>query len=226
METDARIPLAYRVREASFHIREADESGRTVYGRFVPYGQEATVNDGDGPYRERFAPGAFTRSLEQQAHKVVMFVQHDRRSLPLARGLVDWQEAHDGLDGAFRLRSGPVADDALAAIREGVVDSFSVGFRGLRAERDGDTVVRTEAALLEVSLVTSPAYSEALVGGVRTADDLLDALKSLSDEERARILNTIGPASGTADDDPADRHDVMSHTTAQMRLQLLKGKIL
>lgn len=225
MTADARIPIAYRTQEANFHIREADESGRTVFGRFVPYGEPATVNDGDGPYRERFAPGAFTRSLEQTASKVSMFVQHDRRAIPLARGLVDWQETDGGLDGAFRLIDTSAADDALVAIREGVMDSFSVGFRGLRAEQDGDTTVRTEAALLEVSLVTSPAYSGALVGGVRTADDLLDAWESLSESDQARILEAIGPASGTADDDPADRHDVLSHTTAQMRLQILKGKI-
>ena len=64
----------------------------------------------------------------------------------------------------------------IAATRDGtialepsgpVVDSFSIGFRE-SVIVDGDVVVRTEAALMEVSLVGMPAYPGALVAGVRS----------------------------------------------------------
>ena len=53
-------------------------------------------------------------------------------------------------------------DDApWTLVRDGVLDSFSVGFVPIRDTRDGDVLVRTEAALREVSLVGFPAYAGA-----------------------------------------------------------------
>lgn len=162
--------------------------GRTVFGIVVPYGVRALVSDGLGEYPERFAPGAFTRSIAERGHKVRLFTQHDRRSLPVGRA-VELTEQPDGLHAAFELARTTAADDALELVRSGVIDAFSVGFRPVRerTEHDG-TVVRLEAALNEVSLVDSPAYADALVAGVRSAVPRLSV--DIAARRLTLILNT------------------------------------
>lgn len=147
-------------------------SGRTVYGTAVPYGQVAEVSDGGRPYRERFEFGAFDRSIRERGSKVRLFTGHETRKLPIGRA-VELREQSDGLHAAFEIAATRDGDDALELVRSGVVDSFSIGFRGIRDRRDGDVVVRTEAALMEVSLVGLPAYPGASVAGVRSPQSLV-----------------------------------------------------
>lgn len=148
-------------------------SGRTVYGLAVPYGVVADVSDPDGrTYRERFDPGAFGRSIRERGDKVRLFDSHNTRRLPIGRA-VELREQADGLHVAFEVAATRDGDDTLELVRSGIVDAFSIGFRGIRDRREGDVVVRTEAALMEVSLVGMPAYAGAAVAGVRSATDSL-----------------------------------------------------
>ncbi|MEQ0598338.1 HK97 family phage prohead protease, partial [Mycobacterium tuberculosis] len=96
-----------------------------------------------------------------------LLVSHDARTrYPVGRAVELREEPH-GLFGAFEIADTPDGDEALANVKAGVVDSFSVGFRPIRDRREGDVLVRVEAALLEVSLTGVPAYSGAQIAGVR-----------------------------------------------------------
>lgn len=151
-------------------IRDADltpGTGRTVYGRVVPYSIAEEVNDGAGFYREMFAPGAFTRSIRERGSKIKLFIGHDRRKLPVGKA-VELREEPDGVHAAFDIAETRDGDDALAAVRSGVVDSFSIGLRGIRHRIQDDVTVRTEAVLYEVSLVGIPAFVGAEIAGVRS----------------------------------------------------------
>ena len=156
---------------ADIEIR-SDGTGRTVHGILVPYGQVARVSDGGPAYEEEFAPGAFARDLAARAGNfagVKFLYQHDSRE-PIGRA-VELREDATGLYGAFKVSSTSRGDEALELLRDGVLDSFSIGFRPQEEQRRGRVVVRTRAALRETSLVTFPAYSGALVAGVRALDD-------------------------------------------------------
>ncbi|AYE97911.1 HK97 family phage prohead protease [Mycobacterium paragordonae] len=142
-------------------------SGRTIYGRVVPYGETISVDDGYGEYRERFAPGAFRRSLTERGHKVRLFIGHDTRRLPIGKA-TSLRDEGDGVHAEFLVADTAAGNEALELVRSGVADSFSVGFRGMRDHRDNGVTVRDEAALLEVSLVGVAAYSGAEVAGVRS----------------------------------------------------------
>ncbi|MFE3443170.1 HK97 family phage prohead protease [Nocardia sp. NPDC059180] len=150
-----------------------DTTGRTVHGTVVPYGEIATVRDfpSGRSYRERFQMGAFARSIEQRGHKIRLLIQHSERSLPVGQA-VELTEVSTGLRAVFLISDTTAGNDALTLIRDGIIDSFSIGFSPIRDHIDSDgVVVRTEAAMREVSLVTtSPAYSKALIAGVRTQD--------------------------------------------------------
>jgi HK97 family phage prohead protease len=142
-------------------------NGRTVFGTVVPYGQVVTVDDGAGPYQERFEYGAFARSIRERGAKIRLFTNHDTRKMPVGRA-VELVEEPDGLHAAFDIVATRDGDDALELVRSGTVDSFSVGFAGVRHRMVSGVVVRTEAALREVSLTPMPAYEGATVAGVRS----------------------------------------------------------
>jgi HK97 family phage prohead protease len=141
--------------------------GRTIYGVCVPYGVVAQVSDGGRPYRERVEYGACARSISERGHKVRLFTMHDRQRLPIGKA-VELTEKRDGLHGAFEVANTVAGNDALELVRSGVVDAFSIGFKGIREHLDGDVVVRTEIAVMEVSLVGIPAFEGAQIAGVRS----------------------------------------------------------
>lgn len=150
-------------------LSPSDGDGRTVFGLAMPYNTRSEVDDGSGSYSEMFAPGAFTRSVRERGSKVKLFGMHATSKFPIGRA-ESLQEHSDGLHATFRLAETRDGDEALALVRSGTVDGFSVGFRPMRSHRQRDgTVVRTEAALNEVSLVHAPAYEGAVVSGVRSA---------------------------------------------------------
>ena len=153
---------------ADIEIR-SDGTGRTVHGIVVPYGQVARVSDGGPAYDEMFASGAFSRDLQARAgdySRVKLLFQHDSNN-PIGRA-TNLREEAAGLYGEFQITPEAArGGEALSLLRDGVLDSFSVGFRGLAHERRDGIVVRTKAALREASLVTFPAYAGALVGGLR-----------------------------------------------------------
>jgi Caudovirus prohead serine protease len=112
------VTTLYRVAE-SLAVRD-DGTGRTVYGLAVPYGVTAQVNDGAGPYKERLAPGVFTRSIAERGHKIKLFVQHEVRRLPIGKA-TELREAGDGLHAAFGLPRTRDADEAIELVTSGVV---------------------------------------------------------------------------------------------------------
>lgn len=146
----------------------ADGDGRTVHGLGVPFNVVAEVDDGLGPYQERFEYGAFARSIAERGHKVKLIANHDVRRFPVGRA-TSLEERPDGLHVAFAVAATRDGDDVLELVRSQTVDAFSVGFSPRRERRDGDVTVRTEVALREVSLTAFPAYEGAAIAGVRSA---------------------------------------------------------
>ena len=162
-------------------------TGRTVFGIVAPYNQVAEVRDRGMPYRERFDHGAFTRSIRERGSKIRLFAVHDLRKLPIGKA-VELREQPDGLHAAFEIAATRDGEDALELVRTGVVDGFSVGFKSIKQRQDGDVLVRTEAALLEVSLTGLPSYPGATVVGVRSHHDGLVITRSIA-SARLRLLD-------------------------------------
>ena len=187
--------MSHLIRDFAGDIEiRSDGTGRTVHGILVPYNTPARVSDGGPAYEEMFAPGAFTRDIQARNgdfRGVKFLYQHDHTE-PIGRA-VELSEDTAGFYGAFRVARTARGDEALELLHEGVLDSFSVGFRAIdpapgQPFDPREIVVRTKAALREASLVTFPAYAGALVAGVRDANEDLP-----SDE---------GPADSTAEGHP------------------------
>lgn len=164
----------------------ADSEGRTIAGIVVPYDTVAMVSDGGPAYKESFARGSFKRTIQHRGPRVKLLYQHNARE-PIGRALT-LREDPEGLYGEFRVSNIPDGDHALELVRDGVLDSFSVGFTGIKSEKRNGVVVRTEVALREASLVTFPAYEDARITAVR------EALAGMSEEERMELLRMYGEA--------------------------------
>lgn len=151
----------------------ATDDGRTVYGLCCPFDQIERVTDvtrdGVYTYDEVFRNGAFTQTIAERGDRVKFLLMHNKAIAPLgvARSL---REDPAGLIGEFYIPNTNSGNEALELIRHGALDGLSVGIKpqdhiGDRAS--GGLVERTAVALLEVSAVAFPAYSAAVIAGVR-----------------------------------------------------------
>ena len=183
--------------EPDLEVR-ASGDGRTIAGIVVPYERVARVSDGGPSYDEMFRRGAFAKTIRERGDRVKLLSQHNSRTNPLGRA-VELREDNAGLYGEFRVSKTQAGDEALELVRDGALDSFSVGFAPVNHVTEGGVKVRTEVKLREASLVTFPAYEDAMITGVRST---LDALANMTAEERAELIAALTLRSDTPDQEP------------------------
>lgn len=169
-----------------FQIRETVTDQREVLGIAVPYDQDTNI----GGYVERFAPGSAI-----PAENTMLFWRHQD---PIGK-IIEHEQTDAGLMIRARFTEGvQLADEALALVRDGVIDKFSVGFEPMesRTEADG-SVTRISAMIREVSLVPLPAYSGAAVQEVRESvpeqekeDDIMSESVDLS-QDLAEVRESV-----------------------------------
>jgi len=165
--------------------------GRTIEGIAVPWDVPATVSDQQGRYEEMFTRGSFTKTLnERGVGRVKLYVNHGHQRSELPVGVATHlTEDALGLRGTFRVSKVDAGDLALELVRDGVLDSLSVGvidqpqtaqWSGLKSAQSpfGTAVTRTSVRLEEVSLVPHPAYEGATITGIRST-----SLDGHTDEE-------------------------------------------
>jgi HK97 family phage prohead protease len=161
------------------------QSGRLDWleGIAVPYARAADI----GWFVEEFAPGSLAKSIKEAARSLPLHLFHDAEAFPI--GVASkWTDTTDNLTGLWKLDAGDVAQRAaqLATPDENghaALGYMSIRFAPIRSEwnyvddfnpdlgpEHKDHVVRTEARLLETSLVSTPAYKEAAVSFVRTGE--------------------------------------------------------
>ncbi len=116
-----------------------------------------------GGFRERIAPGAFARSLEDGADVRALWDHDSKYVLGRNRaGTLALGEDERGLSVAIRPPGTGWAMDLVESMRRGDVDQMSFGFYVREDEwRDEDGVlvrVLRDVDLFDVSVVTFPAY--------------------------------------------------------------------
>jgi uncharacterized protein len=146
-------------------------------GELTGYGSVFEVVDSQG---DKIARGAFTKSLMARMPK--MLWQHDMAE-PIGR----WTEAREDAKGLHlkgKLSLGTTRGrDAHALVKDGALDGLSIGFRvpSGGAAREGNMRVLKEIDLWEVSLVTVPALSVAMIEGIKSGqfgeEDLEELLR-------------------------------------------------
>ena len=140
---------------------------RIVGGIAVPW-NETTFLAGHAA-GERFLPGSLTRSVKARGDRLKLFRgSHGHDMIPVGRAVALDARHADGLYTTWRIALTATGDQTLEEVREGLLDSFSVGFRLLKDRRGADGAREiVEAELAEVTLLPSGAYDGARVLEVR-----------------------------------------------------------
>jgi len=163
-------------------LRQEENGPATLRGRF-PYGATATVKNRGRVRKERMAPRAFRFAIDDTDREINLLVGHSYDK-PLASRSAGTLDIRDG-DDAVKFRATLPDDaeqpswmrDALLSVRAGLMSGVSPGFmvpprdvvpnaQRLVPEPGNESVMIrgiAEAVLLEMSLVTRPAYPETAI---------------------------------------------------------------
>ena len=168
-------------------IEAADGQRRIVSGQIVPFGAVGNTSAGHV---------IFERGSIQipSVAKIKLLAQHNTND-PIGRAQ-SFSETSTGINGVFKLSAASKAQDYLVMASEGLIDGLSVGVEVLssRERKDGVMIV-SSAVLKEVSLVESPAFTDARVLEVvaqSAEDDAAEmAIEQIEDEQIAKISEAV-----------------------------------
>lgn len=153
-------------REATLEVRRSAGAPSTLGGIAVPYGRPSADLGG---FREVVVPGAFHRALGADADVLALF-NHDRGKV-LGRtrsGTLRLDDTVDGLVFAVDVPDTSDGRDVMELVGRGDIAGASVGFRMIgerwRTDTDGGPLRELiEAELIEISIVSTPAYPDTTV---------------------------------------------------------------
>lgn len=164
--------MLYRAAEdwADLEVRAEGEEG-IVFGIAVPWDRPTPIVPG---LVEEFARGAFDGQMKRNGARSV-FLARDHIPMggtPLGR-LAMMRNDAKGLYIEAPVSRTQVGEETLTLVRDGVLDSFSIGFvegQNQLVQGRNDTITRRiTASLREVAIVLNPAYKDAVLAGVRAA---------------------------------------------------------
>ena len=139
-----------------------DDSPRTITGVAVPWDVTATVSDGT---KISFLRGAF----DLEAKNPKLLENHDTSQL---RGVVtELADSEEGLLFTAKFAKTRASDDAIELVKAGAYDSVSVGAipEKFTMSKDG-TMIVSQATLAEISLVSSPAFKDAIITEIAASE--------------------------------------------------------
>jgi HK97 family phage prohead protease len=157
---------------------------REISGVAVPYNKTATVSGGQSVI---FKPGSL---IVEAGRKPKLMKYHDSTQIV---GVVQAvQETPDALLFTARISASRDGNDALELVKDGAIDSVSVGVDPIDATYDdaGNLVV-AKGLLREISLVAEPAYKDARITRVAATKITNNEAKETADMD---TTNTEAPA--------------------------------
>jgi len=148
------------VRFAS-QITAASQEGRTITGQIVPFGEIGATSIG---------PVIFEAgSLTVDPASVKLLLQHDG-TRPIGR-MESFQTTDAGINATFKVAQTSAGTDSLVEASQGLRDGLSVGASITDSIQKKDGLHVLSANLIEVSLVTDPAFESAKVSQVAASAD-------------------------------------------------------
>lgn len=158
----------------STSITAADAKTRTIFGQIVPFGAVGSTSLG---------PVIFEAGSLHIGENVKVLLEHDGRR-PVGK-LVSHTANPSGIMGEMKISQTTAGSDVLVEAADGLRDGISVGANIIEhTVKDGNIIV-TAAELVEVSLVTSPAFADARVTQVAaSADDETETIEEIEMTEQ------------------------------------------
>ena len=138
-----------------------EDAPRTITGIAVPWNVAANASG----QKVMFKRGAF----DLNAKPARLLENHDGRPIGMVTELVDLD---NGLGFSASFAKSRQADDVVELIQMSAYDSVSVGAvpKKFKYDKDGVMVV-SSADLIELSVVTTPAFSDAKIEKIAASED-------------------------------------------------------
>ena len=146
----------------SSQIESADNERRVIAGKIVPFEEVGNTSVG----KVVFAKGSIEIG---DPGKIKMLMQHSAEK-PIGR-MQKFNQAEDGIYASFKISASMQGQDALVLASEQLIDGLSVGVDVNKSVQKKDYLYVTSAILKEVSLVESPAFSNAQVTKVAASEN-------------------------------------------------------
>jgi HK97 family phage prohead protease len=164
----------------------ADSANRTVSGKIVPLNVEAgSTNMG----KVIFASGSIAI---EDPKAIKLLSQHDNKK-PLGR-MVSFSESENSIDAVFSISRSQRGTEALILAEEGLQSGLSIGAEVLKSKiKDGVTYV-SAARLVEVSLVTEPAFKSAQVTDIAAEESAVEEETIQPTESETATVEETTPA--------------------------------
>ena len=182
-----------------FQARLVDSEERTIVGLAVPYGQEIELN---GNTKERFEAGAI-----QTIEDVKLFYGHEE---PIGK-VVEGRDTEEGFEIVAKISDTPRGNEIYTLLQDDVLNRFSVGFYPVKDRKEGQTIVREEVTLLEVSIVPFPAFSGAKITEVRSESETeeVEEVVETPNETESETMENIELDVRTVQDEVAELRRVI-----------------
>jgi HK97 family phage prohead protease len=162
----------------------ANVEERLISGKIVPAGTGEVGNTSAG--KVVFEKGAI--ALPEDPKTVKLLNQHDSRQ-PLGKA-TQFTEQEDGIYASFKVSRSNRGTEALILAEEGLQSGLSVGVEVIKSKQKGNVMFVSAAKLLEVSLVTEPAFKSAQVIDV-AAEETPEAVEEIQPtESETAVENT------------------------------------
>ena len=186
-------------------IQAADAERRIISGKIMEYG--ATGYTSVGPVV--FEAG----SIEiPSANKVKLLAQHEPNN-PIGRAQ-SFNNSGDFIYGTFKISNSSKGTDYLTLAAEDLISGLSVGVEVIASlPKDGYLLV-TAAKLVEVSLVESPAFENAIVTKVAASESETENAENPSTEKESEAPVETTPEAVTPEAVPAPVVEAARPTTA------------
>jgi HK97 family phage prohead protease len=182
-----------------FQARLVDSEERTIVGLAVPYGQEIELN---GNTKERFEAGAI-----QTIEDVKLFYGHEE---PIGK-VVEGRDTEEGFEIVAKISDTPRGNEIYTLLQDDVLNRFSVGFYPVKDRKEGQTIVREQVTLLEVSVVPFPAFSGAKITEVRSESETeeVEEIVETPNETESETMENIELDVRTVQDEVAELRRVI-----------------
>jgi HK97 family phage prohead protease len=162
-------------------IQAADTERRVISGKIMEYG--ATGQTSAGPVV--FEHG----SIEiPSPGRIKLLAQHEPNN-PIGRAQ-SFSADGNFIYGSFKISSSTKGTDYLTLAAEDLVSGLSVGVEVISSLPTDTHLLVTSARLIEVSLVESPAFENAVVTSVAASQAEIEAANSTSTSTKTTTINT------------------------------------
>lgn len=150
----------------SSEIEAADVERRVIAGIVVPFNKVGYTSVGPVIFESGSIKIPDTKNVK-------LLANHDSTN-PIGRAQ-SFQTSNDQITGSFKISSSATGQDFLIRASEGLIASLSIGVEVISSKpsKDGTLYVQ-EAVMKEVSLVESPAFSDAIVTKVAASEGEAD----------------------------------------------------